>query len=102
MSAARHAVDGDRTLLEGDLADGYRLCEQLSARLYREGDEHVASLARLPDQRLWPRRLRRLSTGCGRRLSDICAGLEDAGDKLTPRLAREREQLRSVVRRTCG
>lgn len=96
MNAARHAVDDDWAVLAGDLDGGHRLCMQLPARLYREGNEHVASLVDYPINAFGATAEEAVAQ-LKREIVGHFLWLEDAGDKLTPRLAREREQLRLVA-----
>lgn len=84
------------THLSGELVDGYALCERVRVHVYPEGDEYVASLNDVPIIAYGSTQSEALHE-LRREIVEYIYLLEDAGERLSPRLRRERDHLRSIV-----
>lgn len=89
------------THLSGELVDGYALRERLRVHIYREGEEYVASLDRVPIIAFGASDVDALQS-LRAQIVEHLLWLEDANEKLSPRLKREREQMRSFMLETHG
>lgn len=102
MSTPTKPAGIDRlTYLSGELPDGYTLRGRLRVHIYQQGDEYVASLARVP--------IIAFGASDADALQDLRAQivehllwLEEAEEKLSPRLKRERDEMRLFVQEAHG